>query len=655
MQEIKNMSIQDIHNKWHKFFLKNFSHKFLPSIYVFCFDVLTVFITYFIAFAIRLNLDISQMDLLQVFYQSMVVTYIYALFFILFRSYSGIIRHTSFTDAIRILRASSSAFALAAVTIGIIRITGAQLSWNLSLGVLIIHFLSTYFLLMVARITVKSTYFTLVGIRKKVDKRVIIYGAGGAGMLTKNTLIQDPYISYTVVGFVDDNPGKAGKRLEGATIYSPKDALNAKFIKKEQVDQLIIAIQDLDREKQKSIVEDALDLNLEVKTVPSIEKWINGQLSSEQIRKIEIEELLQRDTIKLDSTNVAKYLYGKVVMITGGAGSIGSGIVKQVLTYRPARLIILDQAESAMYDLQTEVNSSEELAPYSHRAEYVIANIKDRFRMQQIFETFHPEIIFHAAAYKHVPLMEGNPYEALLVNVFGTKNLADLSVKFEVKKFVMISTDKAVNPTNVMGASKRIAEILTQALSNGRTQFITTRFGNVLDSNGSVVPLFRKQIERGGPVTVTHKDITRFFMTIPEACSLVLEAGAMGNGGEIFVFDMGQPVKIYDLACKMIKLSGYELGKGIEIKEIGLRPGEKLYEELLNNEENTLPTYHPKILKARVREYNKESVENSLNQLTDLIIEGNIFNLVSKMKDIVPEFISKNSIYDVLDSRKVGS
>ncbi|MFP4557039.1 MAG: polysaccharide biosynthesis protein [Bacteroidales bacterium] len=649
------MSIQDIHNKWHKFFLKNFSHKFLPSIYVFCFDVLTVFITYFIAFAIRLNLDISQMDLLQVFYQSMVVTYIYALFFILFRSYSGIIRHTSFTDAIRILRASSSAFALAAVTIGIIRITGAQLSWNLSLGVLIIHFLSTYFLLMVARITVKSTYFTLVGIRKKVDKRVIIYGAGGAGMLTKNTLIQDPYISYTVVGFVDDNPGKAGKRLEGATIYSPKDALNAKFIKKEQVDQLIIAIQDLDREKQKSIVEDALDLNLEVKTVPSIEKWINGQLSSEQIRKIEIEELLQRDTIKLDSTNVAKYLYGKVVMITGGAGSIGSGIVKQVLTYRPARLIILDQAESAMYDLQTEVNSSEELAPYSHRAEYVIANIKDRFRMQQIFETFHPEIIFHAAAYKHVPLMEGNPYEALLVNVFGTKNLADLSVKFEVKKFVMISTDKAVNPTNVMGASKRIAEILTQALSNGRTQFITTRFGNVLDSNGSVVPLFRKQIERGGPVTVTHKDITRFFMTIPEACSLVLEAGAMGNGGEIFVFDMGQPVKIYDLACKMIKLSGYELGKGIEIKEIGLRPGEKLYEELLNNEENTLPTYHPKILKARVREYNKESVENSLNQLTDLIIEGNIFNLVSKMKDIVPEFISKNSIYDVLDSRKVGS
>ncbi len=649
------MSIQDIHNKWHKIFLNHFSHRFLPSIYVFCFDVITVLTTYFIAYAIRLNLDLTQIDPLQVFYQSILVTSIYAIFFILFRSYSGIIRHTSFTDAIRILKASSGAFTLAAIAIGIIRITNAQPPWNFSLGVLIIHFLTTYFLLMVARITVRTTYFTIVGIRKKVDKRVVIYGAGGAGMLTKNTLIQDPYISYTVVGFVDDNPGKAGKRLEGAMIYSPEDALNPNFIKKEQVDQLIIAIQELDREKQKSIVESALDLDLEVKTVPSIEKWINGQLSSEQIRKIEIEELLQRDTIKLDSTNVAKYLYGKVVMITGGAGSIGSGIVKQVLTYRPARLIILDQAESAMYDLQTEVNSSEDLAPYSHLAEYVIANIKDRFRMQQIFETFHPEIIFHAAAYKHVPLMESNPYEALLVNVFGTKNLADLSVKYEVKKFVMISTDKAVNPTNVMGASKRIAEILTQALSNGTTQFITTRFGNVLDSNGSVVPLFRKQIERGGPVTVTHKEITRFFMTIPEACSLVLEAGAMGDGGEIFVFDMGQPVKIYDLACKMIKLSGYELGKDIEIKEIGLRPGEKLYEELLNNEENTLPTYHPKILKARVREYNKKSIENNLNELTDLIIEANIFNLVSKMKDIVPEFISKNSIYDVLDSRKVGS
>ncbi|MFO8022636.1 MAG: nucleoside-diphosphate sugar epimerase/dehydratase [Perlabentimonas sp.] len=649
------MSIQDIHNKWHKIFLNHFSHRFLPSIYVFCFDVITVLTTYFIAYAIRLNLDLTQIDPLQVFYQSILVTSIYAIFFILFRSYSGIIRHTSFTDAIRILKASSGGFTLAGIAIGIIRITDAQPPWNFSLGVLIIHFLTTYFLLMVARITVRTTYFTLVGIRKKVDKRVIIYGAGGAGMLTKNTLIQDPYISYTVVGFVDDNPGKAGKRLEGAMIYSPEDALNPNFIKKEQVDQLIIAIQELDREKQKSIVESALDLDLEVKTVPSIEKWINGQLSSEQIRKIEIEELLQRDTIKLDSTNVAKYLYGKVVMITGGAGSIGSGIVKQVLTYRPARLIILDQAESAMYDLQTEVNSSEDLAPYSHLAEYVIANIKDRFRMQQIFETFHPEIIFHAAAYKHVPLMESNPYEALLVNVFGTKNLADLSVKYEVKKFVMISTDKAVNPTNVMGASKRIAEILTQALSNGTTQFITTRFGNVLDSNGSVVPLFRKQIERGGPVTVTHKEITRFFMTIPEACSLVLEAGAMGDGGEIFVFDMGQPVKIYDLACKMIKLSGYELGNDIEIKEIGLRPGEKLYEELLNNEENTLPTYHPKILKARVREYNKKSIENNLNELTDLIIEANIFNLVSKMKDIVPEFISKNSIYDVLDSRKVGS
>ncbi|HCY01234.1 MAG TPA: polysaccharide biosynthesis protein, partial [Bacteroidales bacterium] len=390
------------------------------------------------------------------------------------------------------------------------------------------------------------------------------------------------------------------------------------------------------------------------KVVPAIDKWINGQLSSEQIRKVKIEELLQREPIKMDSSTVSRYIYGKSVLITGAAGSIGAGLVRQILTYRPAELILLDQAESAIYDLQTEINNSEELAPYSHLAQYVIANIKDRFRINQVFELYKPDIIFHAAAYKHVPLMENNPYESLLVNVFGTRNLADLAVKHEVKKFVMISTDKAVNPTNVMGASKRIAEIYTQALSNNVTQFITTRFGNVLDSNGSVVPLFRKQIDNGGPVTVTHKEITRFFMTIPEACNLVLEAGAMGNGGEIFVFDMGHPVKIYDLACKMIKLSGLVLNKDIKIKEIGLRPGEKLFEELLNNQENTLPTYHPKILKAKVRDYKKEFIDKSFDDLTHLIIDANVFELVAKMKEIVPEYISNNSIYAVLDRQRVN-
>jgi FlaA1/EpsC-like NDP-sugar epimerase len=356
----------------------------------------------------------------------------------------------------------------------------------------------------------------------------------------------------------------------------------------------------------------------------------------------------------MDSSNVSKYIFGKSVLITGAAGSIGSGLVRQVITYRPAKLILLDQAESALYDIQTEISNSDELNKFSHLAEYVIASVKDKFRMQQIFENYKPDIIFHAAAYKHVPLMENNPYEALLVNVFGTRTLADLAVKHKVKKFVMVSTDKAVNPTNVMGASKRIAEIYTQSLSNGATQFITTRFGNVLDSNGSVVPLFRKQIEKGGPITVTHRDITRYFMTIPEACNLVLEAGAMGNGGEIFVFDMGRPVKIYEMACKMIKLSGLELGKDIEIKEIGLRPGEKLYEELLNNEENTLPTYHPKILRAKVREYDKSIIQKGFDDLTHLIIEANVFELVAKMKEIVPEFVSNNSIYDVLDKQKVS-
>lgn len=648
------MGLFKIKDSWVKEIIKQYSHRFVPSWYIFAFDVLVVFFAYFIAYAIRINFDLIQLDFQNITVQAIIVTYIYSISFIVFRSYSGIIRHTGLTDALKTLQSTGTALIITlSLALGL-RTFKSGLDLDISLGAIVIHFLLAYFVLMGARIIVKTTYHKIAGFRKRESKTVIIFGAGASGILTRNALIQDVYTSYNIVSFIDENPGKVGKMLEGVKILPLDIALTKEYVKKVGADQLIISIQCLDIEKQRTIVEEALELNLEVKVVPAIDKWINGQLSSEQIRKVKIEELLQREPIKMDNSNVARYIYGKSVLITGAAGSIGSGLVRQILTYRPAKLILLDQAESPIYDIQTEIENSEELQKLSHLVEYVVANVKDRFRMQQVFEQYKPDFIFHAAAYKHVPLMENNPYEALLVNVFGTRTLADLAVKFKVKKFVMVSTDKAVNPTNVMGASKRIAEIYCQASSNGITQFITTRFGNVLDSNGSVVPLFRKQIEKGGPVTVTHKDITRYFMTIPEACSLVLEAGAMGNGGEIFVFDMGKPVKIYDLACKMIKLSGLEIGKDIVIKEIGLRPGEKLYEELLNNDENTLPTYHPKILRAKVREYDKEVIQKNFDDLTHLIIEANVFELVAKMKNIVPEYISNNSIYDVLDKQKVN-
>lgn len=648
------MSLFTAKELWLRNIIKQYSHRFVPSWYIFAFDMLIIFVSFFVAYAVRLNFNLYQFDISNIAVQAIIITYIYSISFVIFRSYSGIIRHTGFTDALKILQANGTAFVLiTAVAFGF-RLFGSSFAQDISIGALVIHFLLAYFFMMGARIIVKTTYHVIAGSRKKENKTVLIYGAGASGILTRNALLQDIYISYHTSAFIDENQGKIGKMLEGIRILPPDLALSKEYIKKHKVDQLIISIQNLDADKQRSIVEEALDLDLEVKVVPAIEKWINGQLSSEQIRKVKIEELLQRDPIKMDSSNVSKYIFGKSVLITGAAGSIGSGLVRQVITYRPAKLILLDQAESALYDIQTEISNSDELNKFSHLAEYVIASVKDKFRMQQIFENYKPDIIFHAAAYKHVPLMENNPYEALLVNVFGTRTIADLAVKHKVKKFVMVSTDKAVNPTNVMGASKRIAEIYTQSLSNGATQFITTRFGNVLDSNGSVVPLFRKQIEKGGPITVTHRDITRYFMTIPEACNLVLEAGAMGNGGEIFVFDMGRPVKVYEMACKMIKLSGLELGKDIEIKEIGLRPGEKLYEELLNNEENTLPTYHPKILRAKVREYDKSIIQKGFDDLTHLIIEANVFELVAKMKEIVPEFVSNNSIYDVLDKQKVS-
>ena len=398
-------------------------------------------------------------------------------------------------------------------------------------------------------------------------------------------------------------------------------------------------------EQKKELIEIGMNLGLKVKTMPALADWVDGENVARQVQDIKIEDLLGREPIVLGKENVKREINNKVVMITGAAGSIGSEMCRQVLHYNPKTLIMLDQAESPMYDLQFELKNKPEFQSIVDKMVFVIANVKDKRRMREVFEAYHPQLIYHAAAYKHVPFMEENPYEAVYVNVFGTKNIADLAMEFGTEKFVMISTDKAVNPTNVMGATKRIAEIYTQSRKSN-TQFITTRFGNVLGSNGSVVPLFQKQLAQGGPLTITDKRIIRFFMTIPEACSLVMEAGSIGQNNEIFVFDMGQPVKIYDMAKKMIQLSGKT---DIEIKEVGLRPGEKLFEELLATKENTKPTDNPKIMRAQVRNYEAEEVNALIEELNQTLTTVDDLAIVKQMKRIVPEFISNNSVFCQLD------
>jgi FlaA1/EpsC-like NDP-sugar epimerase len=629
--------------------IRKYSDRFLSRWIVFFYDSFAVYATYILSNIIRHNFELLSINPFVMEMQSIIVIMVYVSSFLVFRSYSGIIRLTGIKDALRIFKATGSSFLFLLLVVLLFRTYLPAQSFIPPLSVVVIHFLLTPFFLIGSRFIIKSIYGEIIRRERKKRVNVMIYGGGAAGMLTYNALLQDTHYHFEIICFIDDNNSKVNKFIEGIRIVSPEKALSETYVRRNNVNQLIIAIQNLNIDHKKEIIEKGLDLSIEVKVVPPIDNWINGQLSSGQLRKVRIEELLERDPIRLDNKNVERDIHNKVVMVTGAAGSIGSEIVLQVLQYKPARVILVDQAESPLYDLQFEINSNKLYKQYADRVVYMVASVKDRFRMEQIFRIYQPQLIYHAAAYKHVPLMEEQPYEALLVNVFGTKLMADLAVEYKVNKFVMISTDKAVNPTNVMGASKRIAEIYTQCLSNGRTQFITTRFGNVLGSSGSVIPLFKKQIEKGGPVTLTDKRITRYFMTIPEACNLVLEAGSMGNGGEIFVFDMGSPVRIYDLAMKMIQLSGLKY-EDIKIVEVGLRPGEKLFEELLANQENTINTHHPKIMRAQVRLHDLKEVKSLLNELSALIIENDDFALVKKMKAIVPEFISNNSVFSSLDN-----
>ncbi|WP_454801135.1 polysaccharide biosynthesis protein [Mucilaginibacter phyllosphaerae] len=499
------------------------------------------------------------------------------------------------------------------------------------------------------RSAVKSTFNYLNNYSSSKKTTVLIYGSDTNAVLVKQALEASAKTNFVIAGFVDAGSNKINKEIQQVRVYDVNKL--AKVKEKRAIDKMIIMNHNLDEQVKKTALETCLSLGIQVLTVPPSDQWIYGKLNMQQIKDLKIEDLLQRKTIQIDTTRISQDLQGKRVLITGAAGSIGSEIVQQVLHYNPAMVILCDQAESPLHEIRLEVEEKFSQIPIV----IFIGDIRNYDRMYKLFSTYKPEVVYHAAAYKHVPMMEENPSEAIRANVLGTKNIADLSLAFNVNKFVMVSTDKAVNPTNIMGATKRIAEIYIQSLKNSpenkNTCFITTRFGNVLGSNGSVIPRFRAQIQKGGPITVTHPEITRYFMTIPEAVHLVLEAGTMGTGGEIFIFDMGEPVKIVDLALKMIKLAGLQPERDIKIVYSGLRPGEKLYEELLNDGENTMPTHHEKIKISQVITYSTKKVADDINELILLNTQDDEMATVTKMKSIVPEFISKNSKFEGLDAK----
>lgn len=553
----------------------------------------------------------------------------------------GLVRYTSIQDLRRILLASIIS-SLIFLILSLIRKNFLDGYYLFPMSILIMEFIFSLTFMAGSRFVIKLLYLESIK-STQVKENILIYGAGTMGMITKRTIEVDTRNNQVAIGFIDNNNRLVGNRIDGLPIYSPDKILELK--QQLSITTLIISIRNPNADQLKKVIENCLEAGIKVQKVPDPKTWVNGELSALQIVKIPIEDLLGRAPIALNQEKLRASLSEKTILVSGAAGSIGSGLVLELLRHNPKKIILLDQAESPLYDLENQLRQLETQT----KLEVVIGDVCSLNRMQKIFDVFRPQIIFHAAAYKHVPMMENNPSEAIHTNILGTKHLVDLACQYQVEKFIFISTDKAVNPTNVMGASKRIAEMYAQFKNqSASTQFITTRFGNVLGSNGSVIPLFQKQIENGGPVTVTDERITRFFMTIPEACQLVLEAFTMGEGGEIFVFDMGESIKIIDLAKKMIQLSGLELNKDISIKIIGMRPGEKLYEELLADEENTMATHHPKILIAKTRE-NSSQLGQEIDALIALFDEQNNQEIVLKMKEIVPEFISQNSTYEKLD------
>jgi FlaA1/EpsC-like NDP-sugar epimerase len=587
------------------------------------------------------TISILYTDFYNLKYQILVFTILKFLIFYFFKIHKGLLRYSSNDDFKRIFIALTTS-TLALSLIGILRYYYFDSKFIFPRIIIVLEFLISLFFIGGSRVIVRRIFHDSIKLDLEFEN-IIIYGAGVLGLMTKNTIENDPKNNQKIIGFIDDNVKLKGTRISGVNVYTTTAFIE--ICKTYSIKTLVIAIKNPLIYNQKKIVDYCIDNNIHVNKVPNPKSWINGEFSSKQIAKINIEDLLGRDCILLAKDKVKLELDQKIILITGAAGSIGMGISEQIASFNPKLLILLDQAESPLFDLQNKlINNFPEL-----KFEIVIGDISDEIRMTNLFNTFNPQLVFHAAAYKHVPMMEMNPSEAIKTNILGTKIISDLSHSFKLDKFVMISTDKAVNPTNVMGASKRIAEIYIENKNKAsQTNYVITRFGNVLGSNGSVIPIFQKQIEKGGPITITDERITRYFMTIPEACQLVLEAGAMGKGGEIFIFDMGESVKIIDLAKKMIVLSGLELGRDINIKITGLRPGEKLYEELLAQKENTLPTYHSKILIAKNQDNSSEKVKGIEELITLIPLQDNL-EIVKKMKEIVKEYISNNSIYEGLD------
>jgi FlaA1/EpsC-like NDP-sugar epimerase len=634
----------------------------VPRWIIFTLDLTICFISLTLAYLIKRNFDLSTLDYVEFSRNVLVTTVISTLVFLKVKTFSGIIRYTSAQDTFRILYAViviNSTFFL--VNMAFVATGNPAIIPN---SVLIINGLSCFLLLITYRVLIK--YFFIYIKNLKLDKiRVMIYGAGEAGVATKRTFDHDPHVNKNIIAFVDDDQRKMGKTIDGIKILDAKDLVN--LIVEHQLDEIIFASYTIPKERKNQIVDVCLENGIKVLNIPPPNVWTDGKLQPTQIKKLNIEDLLDRKSIHIDIEGIGHQLKNKRILITGAAGSIGSEIVRQLTKFEVGLIILCDQSETALHELYLELTETAK----NQNFHAFIGDVRDEKRMEHLFSTFKPHYVYHAGAYKHVPLMEDNPCEAIKTNVLGTKTIADKAVKYGVQKFVMISTDKAVNPTNVMGASKRIAEIYVQSLNNSLhhkdhifsnglsyineldikpiTKFITTRFGNVLGSNGSVIPRFKQQIEKGGPVTVTHPEITRYFMTIPEACRLVLEAGCMGDGGEIFIFDMGKSVKIVDLAKKMIQLAGLVPNQDIQIEYSGLRPGEKLFEELLNDNENTMPTHHEKIMIGKVREYAFDEIQLQIYALIEHAKRCDDLQVVTLMKELVKEYKSKNSIFEDLD------
>ena len=629
---------------------------YLPRWMVLMLDVVLCLVAYVLAYQLAYHYYYFQFADIELYkITNILITLGFQIvWFWVFHTYSGIVRYSTFVDITKLL----SAIIANIVSLFIVYYVSVSFIGDglfLRLGILL-YGVFAFLLLMFLRVSVKTLYDVFV-VSSGRTMPVVVYGTKSAGISIAKMLRAETNSRYRVVGFVDDKKNQ-NKEIFGLPIYSTNNADLMYLLDKKKIKAVVISPLKLTESTVSSELNMFADAGLQLLMIPKLTNYKEGDEVEEfnverNLRKIQIEDLLGRKPIEIDKIPIGKMISGKVVMITGAAGSIGSEIVRQLSMFNPRKLVLLDNAETPLHNIKLELTEKFRNIEYA----FVIADVRMRDRIESVFAEMYPNVVFHAAAYKHVPLMEDNPSECVIANVKGTCNVADMAVKYGVSSFVMVSTDKAVNPTNVMGCSKRVAEIYVQslakklALQGGKTtRFITTRFGNVLGSNGSVIPLFRQQIEKGGPVTVTHPDIIRYFMTIPEACQLVLEAGTIGNGGEIFVFDMGMPVKIADLAKKMIRLSGLEPGVDIKIEYTGLRPGEKLYEELLNDEELVKPTSHDKIMIANVREYDYDEMLPMYNKLFEYGKSNQDYLVVRTMKEMVPEYKSQNSVYQKIDS-----